>query len=104
MIISKDLIPIKYRDGLPRWLGGEESPLTNGGDARDSGSTPWSGRSPGVENSTRLQYPCLENPMDRGAWRGTAHGVRVAESDTTEHIALGVVQILVAGETEIKTQ
>ena len=42
LIISKDLIPIRYRDGLPRWLSGKESPLANAGDARDSGSTPGS--------------------------------------------------------------
>ena len=39
-------------------------------------------RSPGKGNGTPLQDSCLENPMDRGAWWATAHGV--AESDTTE--------------------
>ena len=37
--------------------------------------------SPGEENGNPLQYPCLENPMDRGAWRATVHGV-TKESDT----------------------
>ena len=42
--------------------------------ARSSGSIPRLGRSPGVGNGNPLQYSCLENPMDRGAWRATVHG------------------------------
>ena len=42
----------------------------NTGDRRDSGSIPGSGRSPGIGNGNPLQYSCLENPMDRGAWGG----------------------------------
>ena len=48
--------------------------------AGDPGSIPGSGRSPGEGNGYPLQYSCLENPMDRGAWRVTVHGV--AESRT----------------------
>ena len=40
----------------------------NAGDIRDMGSIPASGRSPGGGNGNTLQYSCLENPMDRGAW------------------------------------
>ena len=47
----------------------------NTGDARDKGSIPGSGRSPGEGNGNPLQYSCLENPMGRGAWRATVHGV-----------------------------
>ena len=47
----------------------------NAGDARDVGSIPDSERSPGVGNGNPLQYSCLENPMDGGAWRATVHGV-----------------------------
>ena len=43
--------------------------------AGDRSSVPGSGRSPGEGNGTPLQYSCLENPMDRGAWRATVHGV-----------------------------
>ena len=43
--------------------------------AEDVGSIPGSGRSPGEGNGTPLQYSCLENPMDRGAWQATVHGV-----------------------------
>ena len=48
--------------------------------AGDTGLTPRSGRSPGGGHSNPLQYPCLENLMDRGAWRAAVH--RVAESWT----------------------
>ena len=40
----------------------------NAGDGRDTGSIPESGRSPGEGHGKPLQYPCMENPMDRGAW------------------------------------
>ena len=45
------------------------------GDIRDSGSVPGSGRSLGKGHGNPLQYSCLENPMDRGAWRAIVHGV-----------------------------
>ena len=48
---------------------------TNARDAGDAGLIPGWGRSPGVGNGNPLQYSCLENPMDRGAWRATVHGV-----------------------------
>ena len=49
------------------------------------GSMPESGRSPGVGNGHPLQYPCLENSMDRGAWRATVHGVaRIGHDLATE--------------------
>ena len=47
----------------------------NAGDTRDMSSIPGSGRSPGGGHGNPLQYPCLENPMDRGAWRATVHRV-----------------------------
>ena len=43
--------------------------------AGDPGSIPGSGRSPGEGNGNPLQYSCLENPMDRGAWQATVYGV-----------------------------
>ena len=42
--------------------------------ARDLGSIPGSGRCPGEGNGNPLPYPCLGNPMDRGAWQATVHG------------------------------
>ena len=54
----------------------------------DPGSIPGSGRSPGEGNGNPLQYSCLENPMDRGAWQATVHGVaksRTRLSDFTSN-------------------
>ena len=53
--------------------------LANAGDA---GSVPGSGRSPGEGNGNPLQYSCLDNPLDRGAWQAIVHGV-TKEPDTT---------------------
>ena len=47
---------------------------TNIGDIREAGSIPELGRSPGEREGNPLQYPCLENLMDRGAWRATVQG------------------------------
>ena len=49
---------------------------------REMGLIPGSGRSPGGGNSNSLEYSCLENPMDRGAWWATVH--RVEKSNMTE--------------------
>ena len=49
--------------------------LANARDARDVGSIPGSGKSPGGGHGNPLQYSCLENPMDRGAWWATVHRV-----------------------------
>ena len=54
-----------------------KNPSANAGGV---GSIPGSGRSPGEGNGNPLQYSCLENPMDRGAWRATVPGV--AKSQT----------------------
>ena len=47
----------------------------NAGDIRNTASIPGSGRSPAEGHGNPLQYSCLENSMDRGAWRTTVHGV-----------------------------
>ena len=54
--------------------------------ARELGSIPGLGRSPGEGNGNSLQYSCLENSMDRGDWWATVHGV--TELDTTEQVTL----------------
>ena len=67
--------------GLP---GGTvvKNPPVNAGDIRDVGSIPGLGKSPGGGNSNPLQYTCLGNTMDRGAWRASPWGCK--ESNTTE--------------------
>ena len=57
-----------------------KNPLANAGDIKDAGSIPGLGRSPGGEHGNPLQYSCLENPVERGAWRATVH--RVAQNLT----------------------
>ena len=52
-----------------------KNPPANAGESRDMGSIPGWGRSPGGGHSNPLQYSCLENPMDRGAWWATVPGV-----------------------------
>ena len=54
---------------------GVKNPLANTGDAGDTDSTLGSGRSSGGGNGSPLQYSYLKNPMDRGAWLATVHGV-----------------------------
>ena len=62
--------------GFPGGSDGKESAYN----AEEPGSIPGWGRSPGERNGSPLQYSCLENPMDRGAWWATVY--RVAESQT----------------------
>ena len=52
-----------------------KNPPANEGDIRDTGSIPGSGKFPGGGHGNPLQYSCLENPMDRGTWQATVHGV-----------------------------
>ena len=63
--------------------GGIKNLPANAGDARDVGSIPDSGRSPGGGNGNLLQYSCLENPRDGGAWWAAIYGV-TQSPDTTE--------------------
>ena len=57
-----------------------KGPPANAGDVRDMGSIPGWGRYPGGGHGNTLRYSCLENPMDRGAWRATVH--RLTKSRT----------------------
>ena len=62
-----------------------KNPPANTGDARDVDSIPGLGRSPGEGNGNPLQNSCLGNPLDKGAWWATVHGV-TKESDMTERL------------------
>ena len=59
---------------LPWWFSGKES-TCSAGDTGEAGLTPGSGRTPGGGHGNPFQYSCLENPMGRGAWKVTVHGV-----------------------------
>ena len=63
--------PYILRKGFPDGSYGKESASNTG----DPGSIPGSGRFPGGEKGNPLQYSCLENPMDQGAWQTAVHGV-----------------------------
>ena len=52
-----------------------KNPPANAGDKKDVGSVPELGRSPGGAYGNLFQFSCLENPMDRGPWQATVHGV-----------------------------
>ena len=67
------------QDLTQTWLPPKGSTSCNTGDV---GSVPGSGRSPGEGSGNPLQYSCLENPMDRGAWRATVHGVAKSQTQT----------------------
>ena len=69
--VSDSLRPIHCSLGFPRSLVSKESACNAG----DLASIPQLGRFPGEGTGKPLQYPCLENPMDRGAWQATVHGV-----------------------------
>ena len=62
---------VNSREGFPCSSAGKESAYHT----EELGSIPWSGRSPGEGNGNPLQYSCLENPMDRGAWQAIVHVV-----------------------------
>ena len=69
-----------YRKKLDSWSSsvgfpGDSVVKNSPTGAGDTGSILGAGRSPGEGNGNPLQYPCLGNPMDRGAWRSTAHAV-----------------------------
>ena len=82
---------INTRKGFPGSLDGKASAYNAG----DSGFIPGSGRSPGQGNGNPLQYSSLENPMDRGAWWATVHGVaksRTRLSDFSSSLLSSLLQ------------
>ena len=103
VIKMKNLRSKKINEGLTQWSSGQDSglpwqepqvrflagrargfpgglvvktPPANAGDAGHTGLIPGSGRSPGEGNGNLLQYSCLGNPTDRGAWQATVQGVK----------------------------
>ena len=78
-LIQSNIPTVSSTLGFPGGSVGKESAYNAG----DLGSIPGSERSPGEGNGSPLQYSCLENPMDGGAWWATTQGV-AKESDTTQ--------------------
>ena len=70
--ILKEINPEYYLEGISQVVLVVKNLPANAGDL---GSIPGLGRAPGEGNGNPLQYSCLENPMDRGAWWATVHGV-----------------------------
>ena len=69
-----------------------KNPSARAGDIRDLGLIPGLGRSPGGEHGNPLQYSCLENPMDRGAWQAIVHRVAKSQSQLkwlSTHVDIG---------------
>ena len=71
--------------GFPGGSVGNES-ACNAEDTGAEGSVPGSGRSPGEEHGNPLQFSCLENPVDRGAWQATVPGVTKSQTRLSAHI------------------
>ena len=65
-----------------------KNPPANAKDIRDIGFIPGLGRSPGGWHGNPLQYSCLENPMDRGAWRATVQGVERSQTQFSDTLSL----------------
>ena len=83
-VLYVDLVVGTWVFGLLWWLSGKEPPCQS----RRCVFDPWSGSSPGEGHGNPLQYSCLENLIDRGAWRDTVHGV-TKESNTAEQLNNG---------------
>ena len=97
-LIQKDCLSWYYVSlsistlGFPRWLSAKE-PTCQCGRQRRRALVPGSGRSPGEGSGNPLQYSCLENSMDRGAWWATVHGVTKGQTPHTHihtHISMSV--------------
>ena len=84
----QDTLIIKV--GFPHSSVGKESACNAG----DSGSILGLGRSPGEGNGNPLQNSCLDNPMDRGAWRATVHGVTKSRTRLSEFTSLVFIRQL----------
>ena len=87
---KKNLLRLQYnQEDFPCGSDGEESACNAG----DPGSAPGSGRASGKRNRNPLRYSCLENPMDRGAWRVTVHRVTKSLTQLSDwHFSLSTIK------------
>ena len=84
MAVSSLITLINVHLGFPGGLT-VKIPPASAGDSGDEGSMPGLGRSPGGGNGNPLQYSCLENSMDRRAWRDAVHEVRKSQTRLSTH-------------------
>ena len=77
------------KEGLPRWLSGSEQCRRHG-------------RSPGEGNGNPLQYSCLENPVDRGAWRATVHRVTKSQTPLSMHSRISLKTVCRHSHTGVR--
>ena len=88
---------------LPQWLNGKESACQH--NVGDMGLIPGLGRSSGEGNGNPLQYSCLENPMDGGAWWVTVHGVTKSQTrlrDFTHSLTHIILKLLKEKKNPLK--
>ena len=88
MVFSRWKLPSKFYYKGPSQVAGTvvKNLPANAGDARHMGSIPPSGRSSEEGNGNPFQYSCLENPIDRRAWRHIVHGVPKSQTQLIKHI------------------
>ena len=79
------------------------NPLVNAGDIRDTGSIPGLGRSPGGGHGNPLQYSCLENPTDRGAWWVRVHRVTKSRTRLSMHAQLSKAPLLTSFSSNVSS-
>ena len=89
-----------HSKSFPGGSDGKESACNAG----DPGSTPGSGRSPGEENGYPLQYSCLENPIDRGAWWATAYGVAKSQTQLSNFYRRAILILIFCNTDNKSTQ
>ena len=95
------LIVVQKLEGFPVVLTSGKEPICNAGDIRAASSIPGLGRSPGEGDGNPLQYSCLENSIDRGAWWATVYGVAKISTGLkrlTRHTSLGTAFLFVRVE------
>ena len=81
-LLGSEIAPLTVHLGFTVHASGKNPPanMEKVRDARDAGLIPGSERSPGGEHGNPLQYSCLENPMNRGAWRAAVPGVTQSQT------------------------
>ena len=79
MILSKSLSLTRLQSTSQQYVSLTQNPTANAGDTKDLVPSLGSGRSPGIGNGNPPQDSCLENSMDRGAWKATVHEVTMSD-------------------------